>query len=253
MNEASHFKPGSSWSNKILKFFYPCWVFFASKKKVDRLNEESIWKAQNGNGEITIILHGILTNYHTAVYWAIRWFRRAGVNIVSLGFDYEADLNTSANQIKEQVDKILERGRITKVNMVGISLGGGVARYYIEKCGGKDVVKRLVTVFAALNSPKDGEFSMALSLEKIFGTKETTAITIEQARTINTSFSVEQLAIYGTSDWIIGKNSIPVAPFPNVTLLPMSGGHLFVSYNVDAMEVALHYILYGKAGIEGLQ
>jgi hypothetical protein len=38
--------------------------------------------------------------------------------------------------------------------MLGISLGGVIARAYIEQFGGKEVVKKLVTVFTPLRAPQ---------------------------------------------------------------------------------------------------
>ncbi len=234
----------------LLRFVYPLSVFVGSKKKVDRINEESIRAAQEGNGEVTILLHGILTKYYTGVYWAIKWFKREGVHVVSLGYDDQAELEISSKAVKEQIDEILARPGITKLNMVGISLGGGIARYYIEKLGGKEVVNRLVTIFTPLIPPQGNEFSMAVMMERIFGNKEITEASLTQARTVQSLFSVDQLALYGTSDWIVSTRSYPInAVPPKVTLIPVSGGHTFVSYNTDAMELALQFLLHGKAGV----
>jgi pimeloyl-ACP methyl ester carboxylesterase len=232
------------------RFFYPLWVFAGSKEKVDRMNEDSILAAQHGNGEVTILLHGILTKYYTGVYWAILWFKRQGINVVSLGYDYNASLENSALAIKDWVDAIIARPGITRINMVGISLGGGVARYYIERLGGKDVVHRLVTIFTPLIPPKDDEFSMAVLMERLFGNEEITKESLEQARSVTTLFSVEQLAMYGTSDFIVRPHSYPIGNVPpRVTLVPISGGHTFVSYNTDAMELALQFLLHGRDGV----
>jgi hypothetical protein len=56
---------------KVLFFVYPFWAVVATKKGMDRLNEESLTAASDGNGEITVILHGIFTNYYSAIYWAV--------------------------------------------------------------------------------------------------------------------------------------------------------------------------------------
>lgn len=233
----------------FLRFVYPLWAVVATREKVDSLNEESLRAAEKGNGEVTIILHGIMTNYYSAVYWALLWFKRSKINVVSLGYDYRDDLKTCALQIKPQIDAIIARPGIKKINMVGISLGGQVARYYIEKLGGKDVVNRLVTVFSPLIAPNDSDFSIAKVMTELSGNKEITRISLEHTRSIENSFSVEHLALYGTSDLIVGKLAHPLILSSNVMLVPVPGGHTLVSYNTTAMEYALEFIVYGKEAI----
>jgi len=234
---------------RIVFFIYPLWAVVATKKGMDRLNEVNLRAAAAGDGEITVILHGIFTNYYSAVYWAVRWFNRANVNVVSIGYDYKADLETAGMTIKKQMDEIIRRPGIKKVNMIGISLGGQVARYYIEKLGGKDVVQKLVTLFSPLVAPREDDFSIAKFMDQLAGDKEITARSLEQTIAIEKTFSVPHLALHGTTDLIVGKQAYPAVESDNVTFIPVPGGHTFVSYNVTAMEYAHMFIVYGKEAI----
>ena len=155
-----------TWRRMVLRFFYPLWVLFASKKKVDAINENSIRAAMSGNGIVTVLLHGIFTNYYSSPYWAIRWLKLNGIQVVSLGYDYWADAETAATQVKVQIDEILKRTGSDKINLIGISLGGGVARYYVEKLGGKDVVEKLVTIFTPVGRRNTSKFDIAFIMNK---------------------------------------------------------------------------------------
>lgn len=234
---------------KILYFVYPFWAVFATKKKMDISNKNNLKRAIEGSGEITIIVHGIFTNYYSAVYWAVRWFNRLNVNVVSIGYNYKDDLKTSATEIKRQMDEILKNPGIEKVNMIGISLGGQVTRYYIEMLGGKEFVSKLVTVFSPLTAPNGKDFSIAQFMDELAGDKEITRRSLEQTIAMEKSFSIPHLALHGTSDLIVGKLAYPAANSENLTFIPVPGGHTLVSYNVTAMEYAHMYILYGKAAI----
>lgn len=233
-----------TWRRMVLRFFYPVWVVMASKKKVDALNENSLRAAQATDGIITIFLHGIFTNYYSSPYWALRWLKSNGIQVVSLGYDYEEPVATAALQIKEQIDAILARTGIRKINIIGLSLGGCVARYYVEKLGGKEIVEKLVTVFSPVGSPGPHDFSVAYLMNKLVDAKKA-AISKEQSDAIAHSFSAEKhLAIYGTADWIVGPHTYPLQNVPeSVTQVPIAGGHLLVSYNSDALDIALGYLL----------
>jgi pimeloyl-ACP methyl ester carboxylesterase len=233
-----------TWRRMVLRFLYPLNVLFASKKKVDRINENSIRAAQLSQGTITIFLHGIFSTYYSAPYWALTWFKRNGIQVVSVGYNYNADAETAGMEVKTQIEAIMARTGIRKINIVGVSLGGGVARYYIEKLGGKEVVDKLVTVFTPIGESPPGTKDIAY-LMNLFASKEAAEKSREQVRAVAHTFSVRHhLAIYGANDWIVGKGKYPLRDVPmTVTQVCIAGGHLFCTYNVDAFELALSYLL----------
>ncbi len=232
-----------TWKRMVLRFFYPLWVLVSSKKKMDALNERNILEACATNDRVTIFLHGIASTYYFAPYWIVKWFTRNGIHMVSLGYDYNTDLATAAQQIRMQVDAMRERYGVKEINIVGVSLGGVVGRYYDEALGGNAITHKLITIFSPIIPPEPGETSIALSISKLLsrGIAEESA---RQNRLIKENFSVDNyLAIYGTSDWIVGKKMYPLKQAPgSVRQVPLAGGHLLVTYNTDAAEVALEYL-----------
>lgn len=230
------------WKKNILHFFLPLYVLAASKKKVDAINRASIEKVNKEGGELTIVLHGIMTNYYSSMYWVIKWFLKNGLNVVSLGYDYRMDVAASAINIKQQMDAILQETGGKKVNMVAISLGGSVARYYIEKFDGKNVVNKLVTIFASITTPDGDKPTLALRIMRLVDRKQA-QISLARGWEVDHCFSVKNhLAVYGTSDWIVGRDGYPLKYAPSyVKQVSVPGGHLFVSYNVDAMEETLKF------------
>jgi hypothetical protein len=147
------------------------------------------------------------------------------------------------------MDEIIKKYNIKKVNMIGISLGGQVARTYIESFGGKEVVSKLVTVFSPLVAPNEKDFSIAKIMDELSGNKEITRRSLVQTVAMQESFSVPHLALQGTSDLIIGKLSTPAVKSDNVTIVRVPGGHTLVSYNITAMEYAHMFVVYGKDAI----
>lgn len=231
-----------TWKRMVLRFFYPFWVLASSRKKMDALNERNILEACAAHDRITIFLHGIASTYYFAPYWIVKWFTRNGIHMVSLGYDYNADLATAAMDIKAQIGAIRDRYGVTEINIIGVSLGGVVGRYYVEALGGRDITHKLVTIFSPIIPPESGEVSIALSISRFLsrGMAEKSA---RQNRVIKKSFSVDYLAIYGTSDWIVGKKMYPLQHVPEyVRQIPLAGGHMLVTYNTDAAEVALKYL-----------
>jgi hypothetical protein len=86
-------------------------------------------------------------------------------------------------------------------------------------------------------------------MSRVFGSKEEVIKSEYIDDPTDKIFSVEQLALYGTSDWIVGSLYHPALKIipENVTLVPVPGGHLFVSYNIIAMRIALDFLIEQKA------
>lgn len=107
-----------------------------------------------------ILIHGYMMR--GGVLWPMLWYlKRKGFQEVSL-FTYKKpwkDIASSAEQLAEEIDKVLSQCKIKKVDLVAHSMGGLVARYYINFLGGDRKVGRLVT----LGTPHNGTILWALS------------------------------------------------------------------------------------------
>ena len=100
-----------------------------------------------------ILLHGYFHN-RSGFLVMRRALKRFGFRFVDT-MNYNAighDVQELAAQLAARVDHVLERTGATQVHLVGHSLGGIVARYYVQKLGGDEKVHTCIT----LGSPHKG-------------------------------------------------------------------------------------------------
>ena len=99
-----------------------------------------------------IVLHGYAMNRANFVPLAFR-LARAGIGPI-VGFEYWTLGRTAAaaRQLAWFVDRVQDATGATEVDIIGHSMGGVVARYYVALGGGDGVVRHLVT----LGSPHAG-------------------------------------------------------------------------------------------------
>jgi len=228
----------------FIKCFYVLSIIFASKKKVDRLNKLSISEAIENKKEITILIHGIATNYYRYMYGLVKWFRKHNICIVSVGYDYTKSPRIGAYKIKGEIEEVIRKAGVKKVNILGISQGGLVARYYIELLGGKKFVDKFVTIYSPIKEVSEN--SIGFKLNKF--TNGHPELSNTAIREIDSLFSIKKhLAIYGKKDEILGNQyPIPKRINKDIIQIPISGRHLFITYEPTAMKLALDYLEDGK-------
>jgi pimeloyl-ACP methyl ester carboxylesterase len=103
-----------------------------------------------------ILLHGYFHN-RSAFLVMRRSLRRAGFRTVDT-MNYNVignDIGELAAQLARRVDHVREQTGATQVHLIGHSLGGLVARYYIQKLGGNAHVHTCVT----LGTPHKGSYA----------------------------------------------------------------------------------------------
>lgn len=132
--------------NKLGQIINSMKIIFGTKKKVDKMNFDSINNIKKGKKELTFLIHGVGVNYYRAMYPILTWFKKKKMDIVSIGYDSSKDIEISGIIINKQIENIMKKANVSKINLIGISLGGLVARYYIECLGGKRKVNKLITV-----------------------------------------------------------------------------------------------------------
>jgi hypothetical protein len=226
---------------RVQRRIHPLGVLSSSKQKMDASNAESLAAARASDGEITIVLHGVCANYYNAMYPLVRWLKRAGLNVVSLGFDYRSGHKAAAREVKQQIDTMLTGQGIRHINLVGLSFGGAVARYYVEILGGKHVVQKLITVCTPLKDPSHDNPLIAKILIRLFFRRDADIFPTDEER-MDDLFSIPHVIIYGTSDALMGNLAIPKSVPSHVTLVPLSCGHAFVCFNSDVMEQIYHHV-----------
>ncbi|MBA3541682.1 MAG: alpha/beta fold hydrolase [Deltaproteobacteria bacterium] len=107
-----------------------------------------------------IVLHGYAMNRANFVPLAFR-LARAGLGPV-VGFEYWTLGRTAAaaRQLGWFVDRVRELTGSPQVDIIGHSMGGVVARYYVTLAGGDGVVRNLVTI----GSPHHGTDVSAIGI-----------------------------------------------------------------------------------------
>jgi pimeloyl-ACP methyl ester carboxylesterase len=99
-----------------------------------------------GRRHPVVLLHGFGMN-RTQWIWMARRLRAHGHGpIYGLNYFSLQTVRASAEQLARQIDRVLEHERVEKVDLIAHSLGGIVARYYIERMSGGPKVGRLVTI-----------------------------------------------------------------------------------------------------------
>ena len=104
-------------------------------------------------GTPILLIHGIMDNRSVFTVFR-RALRRRGfgvVHAVNYGL-FTGDLRHAAHELAGHVERLCEATGADKVHIVGHSLGGVIARYYVQRMGGSARVDTLVT----LGSPHSG-------------------------------------------------------------------------------------------------
>jgi hypothetical protein len=94
-----------------------------------------------------LLVHGIIDN-HSIFALLQRTLRRRGFGTVS-SYDYgllTQDIPTAAGLLGEAIDKQAANSGYERVHVIGHSLGGLIARYYVQRLGGDARVHTLVTL-----------------------------------------------------------------------------------------------------------
>lgn len=111
-----------------------------------------------------LLVHGIMDNRSVFTVFR-RALRRRGFGTVH-AVNYSlltGDVRTAAHELRGHVERLRERTGAERVHIVGHSLGGVIARYYVQRLGGSEAVDTLVT----LGSPHSGTLSAYLLPTKL--------------------------------------------------------------------------------------
>jgi pimeloyl-ACP methyl ester carboxylesterase len=108
-----------------------------------------------------VLVHGMSSN--RAIFHILRRdLRRAGFPQVTVP-NYSwltTDVRSAARMLAAEVERLCERGGHERVHVIGHSLGGLIARYYVQRLGGDARVHTLVT----LGTPHHGTLVAMLPL-----------------------------------------------------------------------------------------
>ncbi|MEU2107387.1 alpha/beta fold hydrolase [Streptomyces sp. NPDC019507] len=94
-----------------------------------------------------VLLHGFVDNRSVFVLLRRSLVRQGGCHVESLNYSpLTCDIRTAAELLGRHVEEICARTGRQRVDIVGHSLGGLIARYYVQRLGGDHRVRTLVTL-----------------------------------------------------------------------------------------------------------
>jgi len=104
-------------------------------------------------GTPILLLHGLIDNRSTFTLLRRALQRRGYGQVLTLNYSpFTQDVRTAALRLQRVVEQTCEQTGYERVHVVGHSLGGVVARYYVQRMGGDARVHTLAT----LGSPHSG-------------------------------------------------------------------------------------------------
>jgi triacylglycerol lipase len=173
-----------------------------------------------------ILLHGWFHN-RSAFVVMTRALKRYGFRTVDR-MNYNVighDVQELAHQLAEHVDEILEQVGAHKVHLIGHSLGGLVARYYIQKLGGHEKVHTCIT----LGTPHRGTHAAWIGRGKTMRQLRPNSILIRQLSRTARAMPVRWVAFYSNLDSLVlpstnAKITEPVLRAHNIFVRDL--GHL---------------------------
>jgi len=194
-----------------------------------------LWNRSNQatqRGETPVLLlHGLLVN-QSCWFWFKRQLQQQGFNnIVTMNLSSWHSEEVLSELVAKRVDELRHQLGVNKVHLVGHSMGGIIARNYVQLRGGNDKVEQLV----CLGSPH-------------YGSKLAT-------------FSMNPLGklLIPTSDFLQRLNSAPIPEDTHLTniytnkdnmVLPNSNNHLPWGEAVELDDMGHTSLIYRKAPID---
>ena len=107
-------------------------------------------------GTPILLVHGLIDNRSIFTLLRRGLTRRGFSNIFAMNYaTVMADVRTAAIRLAEEVEEIVAETGYERIHVIGHSLGGLIARYYVTRLGGDERVHTLVT----LGTPHGGTYT----------------------------------------------------------------------------------------------
>ena len=179
-----------------------------------------------------LLVHGIVDN-HSIFTLLDRALRRRGFLTVS-AYDYgllTRDIPAAAELLGEAVEKLAANTGYERIHVIGHSLGGLMARYYVQRLGGDARVHTLVT----LGTPHHGtQLARVMRLVPLVGQLTPQSPVIRELAEPAPGCRTRFLAFHSDIDHVIWptRNARIDHPDLRVTNIPVRGvGHLSMPNN----------------------
>jgi len=149
------------------------------------------------HGRVVVFLHGFLAGGRVFGPMRAHVEARLPVATVDIGYGPLDRFEVAAGRIAEAIDRLAEGQR---VDVVGHSLGGILARWYLQELGGASKVDRLVTLASPHGGTRAAEIGV-LSLAKAIAPGSAVLDTLRSGR--SKASSVAHTAIVAAEDRMV--------------------------------------------------
>jgi triacylglycerol esterase/lipase EstA (alpha/beta hydrolase family) len=143
-------------STLLLMPLWPLWLLVGATYQAAKEGEGHA----RGRRHPVVLLHGFAMNRTSWAWLAPRLLKRGAGPLYGTTYFSPQSVRRSAHHLRAFVERVIAREDAPRVDIVAHSLGGVVARYYIERLGGARRVARLVTI----GSPHRGTVLARLAL-----------------------------------------------------------------------------------------
>jgi triacylglycerol esterase/lipase EstA (alpha/beta hydrolase family) len=135
---------------------WPLWLILGASYGA---THEGRWRVP-GRRHPVVLLHGFAMN-HTSWAWVGRRLAARGIGpLYGTSYFSPQPVRYSARHLGAFIERVIAREDAARVDIVAHSLGGLVARYYIERLGGARRVARLVTIGSPHRGTALGRFGL---------------------------------------------------------------------------------------------
>jgi pimeloyl-ACP methyl ester carboxylesterase len=132
---------------------YPSGIAQERRSPLPRLPEEGAAQLPTEAKPPVVLLHGFIDNRSVFVLLRRSLAQHGRQQVESLNYSpLTCDIRAAAELLGRHIEGICERTGSERVDVVGHSLGGLIARYYVQRLGGDARVRTLVT----LGTPHSG-------------------------------------------------------------------------------------------------
>lgn len=188
-----------------------------------------------------ILVHGYAHNRSGYLLLRNRLRRRGFGSIYTLNYNaLTTDIPEISRRLAVRVERICTETRQPFVHVIGHSLGGIVARYYVQRLGGDERVLRAITI----GSPHNGTVS-ATMLQFLGPTARQLAWDSALIRSLNTDVApsrVQWTSIWSTSDeLVVPAESARLCPtvFEAENIVIPGEGHLSLLVSAKVMDIVV--------------
>jgi len=202
-----------------------------------------------------ILIHGYGHNH--SGWWVMKKHLHDGGFPVVESFDYSPlneDIPATARRLAAQVEALRRRTGSAQVHLIGHSLGGLLARWYVQELDGAAAVDTVVT----LGTPHEGTFAAYAAPGRTAAQLRPNSWIVERLNeTARRARSVRWIAFYSNVDYMIQPSRSARITHPDldaVNILAKDLGHvsLILSPRVARTVVAQLQVAEGVEGIARL-